>query len=91
MKIPIFFNCKLFSGAVIPWKGLVVTHTWSGIISAHIFRKSRTVLILERVGPNSPMLPLLNPIRQGSIEQAKLHYAAACSISLGFHRKKNDT
>ena len=58
-KYTLFINFKLFSGAVIHWRGLMVTHTWSGIISAHIFRKSRAMLILWGVMP--PCLPLLHP------------------------------
>ena len=50
LKYPLVINFKLFSGAVIHQKGLMVTHTWSGIISAHIFRKSR-ILILGGVMP----------------------------------------
>ena len=45
-----------------------------------------TVLILGGVIP--PCLPLLHPLHQGSIEQEKYNYAAVCSISLGFHRKR---
>ena len=57
-----------------------MTHTWSGIISAHIFRKSRAVLILGGViitcYPCYTLFPKQN-----------YNYAAACIISLGFHRK----
>ena len=61
-------NIKLLSGAVIYYKGLMVTLSWSGIILTHNFRKSRTVLILGGVIP--PCLPVLHPLHQGSIEQA---------------------
>ena len=50
---------------------LVVTNPWSGIISAHIFRKSRAVLLLGGVMITrcSCYTPFL---LKGSIEQAKL-------------------
>ena len=53
----------------------MVTHTWSGIISAHIFRKSMAVLILGGVMP--PCCPYYTPIRQGLIEQAKLQLCSS--------------
>ena len=68
-------NFKLVSGAVIYLKGLMVTHSWQGIISTYIFRKSRSVSILGGVLP--PGLPILHPFPQGSIEQAKLQVSSS--------------
>ena len=63
-----------------------VTHFWSGIISTHIFMKSRAVLILGGVIP--PCVSLLNSLLQAQLNKQNYNYTAACSISLGFYRKR---
>ena len=66
-----------------------MTQTWSGIILAHILKKSRAVLILGGGGGNVLMFALNTPLfLKAQLNKKNYNYLAACSISLGFHRKR---
>ena len=63
----------------------MVTNHWSGIISAHIFRKSRAVLLLG--GVMITCCPCYTPFLKVQLNKQNYNYAATCNISLGLHRK----
>ena len=60
-----------------------MTHTWSGIISAHIQGST------DIVRGDAPMFALITPpFLRGQLNKQNYNYAAACSTNFGFHRKR---
>ena len=90
LRIPTFYHFLSISSCLVVQSSIkkdMMTHTWSRIISAHIFRKSWAVLINIGRG-NAPMFFLITPpFFKAQLNKQNYNYAAGCSISLGFHRK----
>ena len=80
-KYPLLINLNNTSGAVIYYKGLVLTQSWSDIFSTRFLGDLGLYLTWE--GEYTLSIPLTTPLPECLIVRAKLESAAAVKYQFG--------